>query len=217
MKPSPENIQELYLNSLRRIGIDPLQDDIRFVEDNWESPTLGSWGLGWEVWQNGMEVTQFTYFQQVGGLACKPVTGEITYGLERLAMYLQGVNSMFDLIWTETPAGILTYGDIYHQNEVEMSAYNFEHADTDELFKLFDHYEQQTQKLIGVELALPAFEFVCKASHVFNLLDARHAISVTERQRFILRVRALSRAVAEQYYKNREALGFPMLKDAAHV
>jgi glycyl-tRNA synthetase alpha chain len=213
MKPSPENLQDLYLDSLRHIGIDPLIDDIRFVEDNWESPTLGSWGLGWEVWQNGMEVTQFTYFQQVGGLSCKPITGELTYGLERIAMYLQNVDSMFDLVWTEGPQGIVTYGDIFHQNEVEMSAYNFEYADVTHLFKEFDYFEKQTQQLIQAELALPAYEMVCKASHVFNLLDARHAISVTERQRFILRVRALSRAVAEQYYKNREQLGFPLLAE----
>lgn len=217
MKPSPDNLQELYLDSLRELGIDPLVDDIRFVEDNWESPTLGSWGLGWEVWQNGMEVTQFTYFQQVGGIACKPVTGELTYGVERLAMYLQNVESVYDLIWTKGPQGIVTYGDIYHQNEVEMSTYNFEHADVEQLFKSFDHYEQQANQLMEKELPLPAYEFVCKASHCFNLLDARHAISVTERQRFILRVRALSRAVAERYYKNREALGFPLVKAVEHV
>ena len=211
IKPSPLDIQELYLDSLKMLGIDPLVHDIRFVEDNWESPTLGAWGLGWEVWLNGMEVTQFTYFQQVGGLDCRPVTGEITYGLERIAMYLQGVESLFDLVWADGPLGRITYGDVYHQNEVEQSAYNFEHADVDFLFKQFDHCEAESQKLIEVQLPLPAYEQVLKASHAFNLLDARHAISVTERQRFILRVRNLARAVAETYYASREALGFPML------
>ena len=211
IKPSPLDIQELYLDSLKMLGIDPLVHDIRFVEDNWESPTLGAWGLGWEVWLNGMEVTQFTYFQQVGGLDCRPVTGEITYGLERIAMYLQGVESLFDLVWADGPLGRITYGDVYHQNEVEQSAYNFEHADVDFLFKQFDHYEAESQKLIEAQLPLPAYEQVLKASHAFNLLDARHAISVTERQRFILRVRNLARAVAESYYASREALGFPML------
>lgn len=212
IKPSPLDIQELYLDSLKMLGIDPLVHDIRFVEDNWESPTLGAWGLGWEVWLNGMEVTQFTYFQQVGGLDCRPVTGEITYGLERIAMYLQGVESLFDLVWADGPLGRITYGDVYHQNEVEQSAYNFEHADVDFLFKLFDHCEAESQKLIEAQLPLPAYEQVLKASHAFNLLDARHAISVTERQRFILRVRNLARAVAEAYYASREALGFPMLQ-----
>lgn len=210
MKPSPENIQELYLGSLRQLGIDPLVHDIRFVEDNWESPTLGAWGLGWEVWLNGMEVTQFTYFQQAGGLECFPVTGEITYGLERIAMYLQGVDSVYDLIWTDGPNGPVTYGDVFHQNEVEMSTYNFEHANTDELFRQFDFYESDCQRLIDANLPLPAYEMVMKASHLFNLLDARHAISVTERQRFILRVRTLARGCAEAYYAAREALGFPM-------
>ncbi|NKB36608.1 MAG: glycine--tRNA ligase subunit alpha [Gammaproteobacteria bacterium] len=213
MKPSPLNIQELYLNSISELGIDPLIHDIRFVEDNWESPTLGAWGLGWEVWLNGMEVTQFTYFQQVGGLDCKPVAGEITYGLERIAMYLQNVDSVYDLIWAETPAGKVTYGDIYHQNEVEMSTYNFELADIESLFKLFDTCEGESQKLIEQNLPLPAYEMVLKASHTFNLLDARHAISVTERQRFILRVRSLARAVASSYYESREALGFPLCKE----
>ena len=212
IKPSPLDIQELYLDSLKMLGIDPLVHDIRFVEDNWESPTLGAWGLGWEVWLNGMEVTQFTYFQQVGGLDCRPVTGEITYGLERIAMYLQGVESLFDLVWADGPLGRITYGDVYHQNEVEQSAYNFEYADVDFLFKLFDHCEAESQKLIEAQLPLPAYEQVLKASHAFNLLDARHAISVTERQRFILRVRNLARAVAEAYYTSREALGFPMLQ-----
>ena len=211
IKPSPLDIQELYLGSLKMLGLDPLVHDIRFVEDNWESPTLGAWGLGWEVWLNGMEVTQFTYFQQVGGLDCRPVTGEITYGLERIAMYLQGVESVFDLVWADGPLGRITYGDVYHQNEVEQSAYNFEHADVDFLFQQFDHCETESQKLIAAELPLPAYEQVLKASHAFNLLDARHAISVTERQRFILRVRNLARAVAESYYASREALGFPML------
>ena len=212
IKPSPLDIQELYLDSLKMLGIDPLVHDIRFVEDNWESPTLGAWGLGWEVWLNGMEVTQFTYFQQVGGLDCRPVTGEITYGLERIAMYLQGVENLFDLVWADGPLGRITYGDVYHQNEVEQSAYNFEHADVDFLFKQFDHCEAESQKLIEAQLPLPAYEQVLKASHAFNLLDARHAISVTERQRFILRVRNLARAVAETYYASREALGFPMLQ-----
>ncbi|MFU8837741.1 MAG: glycine--tRNA ligase subunit alpha [Thiohalomonadaceae bacterium] len=212
IKPSPLDIQELYLGSLRHLGLDLLEHDIRFVEDNWESPTLGAWGLGWEVWLNGMEVTQFTYFQQVGGLDCRPVTGEITYGLERIAMYLQGVESVFDLVWTRGPQGTVTYGDVYHQNEVEQSAYNFEHADVPFLFSQFDHCEQQSQQLIAAGLPLPAYEMVLKASHTFNLLDARHAISVTERQRYILRVRALARAVAQAYYDRREALGFPMLQ-----
>ncbi|MBS0359061.1 MAG: glycine--tRNA ligase subunit alpha [Proteobacteria bacterium] len=212
LKPSPDNIQELYLDSLKAIGIDPLIHDIRFVEDNWESPTLGAWGLGWEVWQNGMEVSQFTYFQQVGGLACKPVSGEITYGLERLAMYLQKVDSIFDLVWAEGPEGKVTYGDVFHQNEVEMSTYNFEHANVEWLLKAFDTYEQECKKMLAVDLPLPAYEFVLKASHTFNLLDARHAISVTERQRFILRVRALAKEVAEKYYQAREALGFPLCR-----
>lgn len=208
LKPSPENIQELYLDSLRAIGIDPLTHDIRFVEDNWESPTLGAWGLGWEVWQNGMEISQFTYFQQVGGLVCKPVTGELTYGLERLAMYLQNVDSIFDIVWADG----VTYGDVFHQNEVELSTYNFEYANVNELFRQFDFFEQESQRLIDACLPLPAYEFVLKASHTFNLLDARGAISVTERQRFILRVRNLSRAVAETYYVMREAFGFPLVQ-----
>ena len=215
LKPSPLEIQDLYLKSLQLLGIDPLVHDIRFVEDNWESPTLGAWGLGWEVWLNGMEVTQFTYFQQVGGLDCKPVSGEITYGLERIAMYLQNVNSVFDIVWTESAAGPVTYGDIYHQNEVEMSAFNFEHADTAALFQAFEQSERQSQLLIEKNLPLPAYEMVLKASHVFNLLDARHAISVSERQRFILRVRALALAVAQSYYEKRADLGFPLLQAAA--
>ena len=215
LKPSPLEIQDLYLKSLQLLGIDPLVHDIRFVEDNWESPTLGAWGLGWEVWLNGMEVTQFTYFQQVGGLDCKPVSGEITYGLERIAMYLQNVNSVFDIVWTESAAGPVTYGDIYHQNEVEMSAFNFEHADTAALFQAFEQSERQSQLLIEKNLPLPAYEMVLKASHVFNLLDARHAISVSERQRYILRVRALALAVAQSYYEKRADLGFPLLQAAA--
>ncbi len=211
IKPSPLDIQELYLGSLRMLGLDPLVHDIRFVEDNWESPTLGAWGLGWEIWLNGMEVTQFTYFQQVGGLECRPVTGEITYGLERIAMYLQGVESVFDLVWTDGPLGKVTYGDVFHQNEVEMSTFNFEHADVDTLFGHFDFYEGESQRLIDLGLPLPAYEMVLKTSHTFNLLDARKAISVTERQRYILRVRQLARAVAQAYYDRREALGFPML------
>lgn len=214
LKPNPPNIQDLYLNSLRHIGIDPTVHDIRFVEDNWESPTLGAWGLGWEVWLNGMEVTQFTYFQQVGGLECYPVTGEITYGLERLAMYLQGVDSVYDLVWTDGPFGKVTYGDVFHQNEVEQSTYNFEHANIDELFKLFDLYESESNRIMALKLPLPAYEFVLKASHTFNLLDARRAISVTERQRFILRVRALARAVAQSYFDSRAALGFPLADPA---
>jgi glycyl-tRNA synthetase alpha chain len=210
LKPSPDNIQELYLQSLKHLGLDTHIHDIRFVEDNWESPTLGAWGLGWEVWLNGMEVTQFTYFQQAGGLECYPVTGEITYGLERIAMYLQGVNSIYDLVWTHGPQGDVTYGDVFHQNEVEMSRFNFEEANTDFLFQSFDIYEKECEKLIAKSLPLPAYEMVMKASHAFNLLDARHAISVTERQRFILRVRTLSRAVAEAYFNVRLQLGFPL-------
>ncbi|HED15701.1 MAG TPA: glycine--tRNA ligase subunit alpha [Gammaproteobacteria bacterium] len=213
IKPSPLDIQELYLDSLRMLGLDLLEHDVRFVEDNWESPTLGAWGLGWEVWLNGMEVTQFTYFQQVGGLDCSPVTGEITYGLERIAMYLQGVKSVFDLVWTNGPHGKVLYKDVFHQNEVEMSAYNFEHANVEVLFNWFDSCEQESKKLIELNLPLPAYEMMIKASHTFNLLDARHAISVTERARFIGRIRAMSRAVAEVYYERREALGFPLCNE----
>ncbi len=211
LKPSPDNIQDLYLDSLRHLGLDLLEHDVRFVEDNWESPTLGAWGLGWEVWLNGMEISQFTYFQQVGGLECKPVSGELTYGLERIAMYIQGVESVYDLVWANGPQGVVTYGDVFHQNEVEMSEFNFDHANVDFLFSCFDTYEKECQKLIEKDLPLPAYEMVLKASHTFNLLDARHAISVTERQRFILRVRNLSKSVAEAYYQRRESLGFPML------
>ncbi|WP_094752697.1 glycine--tRNA ligase subunit alpha [Psychromonas sp. CD1] len=212
LKPSPKNFQDLYLLSLKEIGIDTSVHDIRFVEDNWESPTLGAWGLGWEIWLNGMEVSQFTYFQQVGGLECSPVTGEITYGLERLAMYVQGVDSIYDLVWADGPMGKVTYGDIFHQNEVEQSTYNYEYANVDALFEQFDLYEKESQKLIEANLPLPAYEQVMKASHTFNLLDARHAISVTERQRYILRVRALSKAVAVTYYAKRKELGFPLCK-----
>jgi glycyl-tRNA synthetase alpha chain len=213
LKPSPKDIQELYLASLEAIGIDMSVHDVRFVEDNWESPTLGAWGLGWEVWLNGMEVTQFTYFQQVGGLECHPVSGEITYGIERIAMYLQGVDSIYDIVWTEGPDGVVTYGDVFKQNEVEMSAYNFELADTTLLFSYFDDCEKQCQALIKRDLALPAYEQVLKASHYFNLLDARNAISVTERQRYILRVRTLARAVAQTYFDSRKKLGFPLATD----
>ncbi len=212
MKPSPPNLQQLYLDSLQMLGFDPLTHDIRFVEDNWESPTLGAWGLGWEVWLNGMEVTQFTYFQQVGGLECRPVAGEITYGLERLAMYIQKKESVYDLVWSDTGGRIVTYGDVYHQNEVEQSTYNFEHADVATLFERFNKAEAECQKLLALEvpLPLPAYERAIQASHAFNLLDARGAISVTERQAYILRVRTLARGCAEAYYKAREALGFPM-------
>ena len=212
MKPSPDNIQELYLGSLKELGVDTLENDIRFVEDNWESPTLGAWGLGWEVWSNGMEITQFTYFQQVGGMECKPVMGEITYGLERLAMYIQGVDSMYDILWANTQNGPLYYRDVFMQNEIEMSTYNFEEANVEELFKQFDLLEKEGFRLVEKKLSLPAYEFVLKASHTFNLLDARHAISVTERQGYILRVRKLALEVAKEYYNSREKLGFPAFK-----
>lgn len=210
LKPSPDNIQELYLQSLQQLGIDPLEHDIRFVEDNWESPTLGAWGLGWEVWLNGMEVSQFTYFQQVGGLNCKPVTGEITYGLERLAMYLQGKDDIYQLDWNEQ----VSYGDVSHQNEVEQSTYNFEFANTAQLFTEFDASEIECNRLIEHNLPLPAYEQVLKASHLFNLLDARQAISVTERQQYILRIRTLARSVATTYLESREKLDFPLLKQS---
>lgn len=211
MKPSPDNLQELYLGSLKRLGLDPEIHDIRFVEDNWESPTLGAWGLGWEVWLNGMEVSQFTYFQQAGGIECFPVTGELTYGLERLAMYLQNVNSVYDLVWARSPDGIeVTYGDVYLQNEREQSAYNFEHADVDSLFAAFDQCEKVCARLLEANLPLPAYEQVLKGSHTFNLLDARHAVSVTERQRYILRVRAMAHNVAKSYYQSRLDAGFPL-------
>ena len=215
LKPSPPDILELYLGSLRAIGLDPQQNDVRFVEDDWENPTLGAWGLGWEVWLNGMEVTQFTYFQQVGGIECKPITGEITYGLERLAMYLQSVNSVYDLVWTtRLEQGVtktLTYGDVYHQNEVEQSTYNFEHSDAETLLRHFSDYEAAAKRLMEANLALPAYEQVLKAAHTFNLLDARGAISVTERAAYIGRIRNLARSVALAYYESRERLGFPML------
>jgi len=211
LKPSPANIQAIYLSSLRALGIDPLVHDIRFVEDNWESPTLGASGLGWEVWLDGMEITQFTYFQQIGGLPCNPVMGELAYGVDRLALYLQEKDSFKDLIWTEGPFGKITYGDLFFQNEKEMSAYNFEYANTENLLKQFDMAEQECQTLVEKSLPIPAYEMVVKASHVFNLLDARRAVSVSERQRFILRVRALSRAVATAYLAEREAMGFPLI------
>ena len=206
LKPAPDNILDLYLGSLRALGFDLKKSDVRFVEDDWENPTLGAWGLGWEVWLNGMEVTQFTYFQQVGGIDCRPATGEITYGLERLAMYLQGVDNVYKLLWTEG----LTYGDVYHQNEVEQSAYNFEHSDADFLFAAFAAHEKKALELIEEKLALPAYEQVLKAAHTFNLLDARGAISVTERAAYIGRIRTLARAVAQSYYDSRERLGFPL-------
>ncbi len=206
LKPAPENILELYLESLRVLGLDLQRNDVRFVEDDWENPTLGAWGLGWEVWLNGMEVTQFTYFQQVGGLDCRPATGEITYGLERLAMYLQGVENVYDLVWTPG----LSYGDVYLQNEQEQSAYNFEHSDSAFLFEAFSAHERQAKALVQAELALPAYEQVLKAAHTFNLLDARGAISVTQRAAYIGRIRALARGVAQSYYDSRQRLGFPL-------
>jgi glycyl-tRNA synthetase alpha chain len=208
LKPSPEDIQERYLASLGALGIDAREHDIRFVEDDWESPTLGAWGLGWEVWLDGMEVTQFTYFQEVGSLACKPVLGEITYGLERLAMTLQGKESIYDLVWTPG----VSYGDVYHQNEVEQSRYNFELSNPEMLFRHFGEFEAEAKRLIEAHCVLPAYEMVMKSSHAFNLLDARGAISVTERASYVARVRALARAVAQAYYESREKLGFPMGK-----
>jgi len=209
MKPSPVDLQALYLGSLRQaLGIDLRKNDVRFVEDDWESPTLGAWGLGWEVWLNGMEVTQFTYFQQVGGLDCRPVLGELTYGLERLAMYLQGKESVFDLVWVDG----VTYGDVYHQNEVEQSRYNFELADTAMLFQHFSQFEDEANRLIKAQCVLPAYEMVIRCSHAFNLLDARGAISVTERAAYIARVRGLARLVAEAYLESRKKLGFPLVK-----
>jgi glycyl-tRNA synthetase alpha chain len=206
MKPSPADLQERYLASLAALGIDATEHDIRFVEDDWESPTLGAWGLGWEVWLDGMEVTQFTYFQEVGSLPCKPVLGEITYGLERLALYLQGKESIYDLVWTPG----VSYGDVYHQNEVEQSRYNFELADTDLLFRHFGDYEADAKRLVEAQCTLPAYERVLQCSHTFNLLDARGAISTTERNAYIGRVRDLSRLVAKAYYEAREKLGFPL-------
>ncbi|MCH7742260.1 MAG: glycine--tRNA ligase subunit alpha [Proteobacteria bacterium] len=215
MKPSPDNFQELYLDSLRSLGIDTQVHDIRFVEDNWESPTLGAWGLGWEVWMDGMEITQFTYFQQVGGLECFPVMGEITYGLERLALYLQGVEDFKQLVWTKTDNQTVTYADVYLQYEVEMSRFNYDESNVEGLFSQFDFFESETTRLLQAGLSLPAYEYVIKASHVFNLLDARHAISVTERQRYILRVRALARGVAKVYFESRLKLGFPLADEKA--
>ncbi|HUL97222.1 MAG TPA: glycine--tRNA ligase subunit alpha [Usitatibacter sp.] len=220
LKPSPPDILDLYLKSLEAVGFDLTKNDVRFVEDDWENPTLGAWGLGWEVWMNGMEITQFTYFQQVGGLDCKPITGEITYGLERLAMYLQGVENVFDLVWTEwkDPQGRtrrLTYRDVFHQNEVEQSQYNFEESDAPSLFRHFGDFEASARRLMDAQLALPAYEQVLKAAHTFNLLDARGAISVTERAAYIGRIRALARAVAQSYHESRERLGFPMLAGEA--
>ena len=211
LKPSPDNIQDLYLGSLREIGVDSLVDDIRFVEDNWESPSLGAWGLGWEVWQNGMEISQYTYFQQVGGLECKPVSGELTYGLERLAMYLQEIDNVYDLVWAQTPHGVVTYGDIFLQNEVEMSHYNFEEAPIEALLADFKKYEAECERLLDKNLSIPAYEMAIKASHTFNLLNSRQAVSVTQRQQYILRLRKLSQQIATAYYKLREAQGFPLL------
>jgi glycyl-tRNA synthetase alpha chain len=217
LKPAPSNILDLYFGSLKELGFDLTTNDVRLVEDDWENPTLGAWGLGWEVWLNGMEVTQFTYFQQVGGIDCNPITGEITYGLERLAMYLQGKENVFDLIWTEYDLNgekrVLTYGDVYHQNEVEQSRYNFEYSNVPKLLELFSFYESDAKRLLSVEppLPLPGYEMILKAAHTFNLLDAHGAISVTERAAYIGRIRALSRMVAQTYVASREALGYPML------
>jgi glycyl-tRNA synthetase alpha chain len=209
MKPSPDNIQELYLGSLEALGLDLNQHDVRFVEDNWESPTMGAWGLGWEVWLNGMEITQFTYFQQCGGIDCKPIPVEITYGLERIAMYIQEVDSCYDITWVEG----ISYGDMFHQNEVDYSTYNFQHADIEMLFSLFDMYEKEAMNLIPKKLVLPAYDYALKCSHTFNLLDARGAISVTERTGYIARIRNLSRSCAKAYVEQREALGYPLLKE----
>ena len=208
LKPNPDDILELYVGSLKALGIDPLVHDLRFVEDNWESPTLGAWGLGWEVWLNGMEVTQFTYFQQAGGMECRPVTGEITYGLERLAMYLQSVQNVYDLEWTPG----VSYGDVFHQNEVEQSSYNFEHSNADLQFRHFTDYEGEAKRLMAAQLALPAYEMVLKAAHTFNLLDARGAISVTERAAYIGRIRNLAKSVSQAYFDSRVRAGFPMCK-----
>jgi glycyl-tRNA synthetase alpha chain len=214
MKPSPLDIQDLYLKSLAAFGIDSREHDIRFVRDDWESPTLGAWGLGWEVWLDGMEITQFTYFQQAGGLDLKPVTVEITYGIERIAMYLQGVDSVYDLEWTKG----ISYGQVFHQNEVENSTYNFEIADTAMYFQLFDMYEAECNRILDAGVVLPAYDFCLKSSHAFNILDARRAISVTERQRFIGRVRALAKRCAVAYVEQREKLGYPLLpKEKPHA
>jgi glycyl-tRNA synthetase alpha chain len=221
LKPSPEDILDIYLGSLTALGFDLKANDVRFVEDDWENPTLGAWGLGWEVWLNGMEITQFTYFQQVGSLECKPITGEITYGLERMSMYLQSVESVYDLVWTvskENGAGhSLSYGDVYHQNEVEQSKYNFEQSNAVELFRQFGFFESEAKRLLEAKLTLPGYEMILKAAHTFNLLDARGAISVTERAGYIGRIRALSRMVALAYVESRQALAFPMLGRAAET
>ena len=215
LKPAPSSILDLYLGSLEALGLDLKTNDVRFVEDDWENPTLGAWGLGWEVWLNGMEITQFTYFQQIGGLDCNPITGEITYGLERLAMYLQGKDSMFDLVWTAWQENgvdrVLTYGDVYHQNELEQSAYNFEQSNVPKLFELFALFEAEAKRLLDAKLPLPGYEMILKAAHTFNLLDARGAISVTERAAYIGRIRNLSRHVAQAYVESRAALAYPML------
>ena len=221
LKPSPFDILDLYLDSLTALGFDLKKNDVRFVEDDWENPTLGAWGLGWEVWLNGMEITQFTYFQQVGGLDCNPITGEITYGLERLAMYLQGKENVFDLVWTTREESgeqrVLTYGDVYHQNEVEQSTYNFEQSNVPKLFEQFAFFESEATRLLKVKLPLPGYEMILKAAHTFNLLDARGAISATERAAYIGRIRTLSRLVAQAYVESREALGFPMLSSAVET
>ncbi|MBE8215644.1 MAG: glycine--tRNA ligase subunit alpha [Endozoicomonadaceae bacterium] len=214
MKPSPDKFQTLFLDSLNRIGIDQHIHDIRFVEDNWESPTLAAWGLGWEVWLNGMEIAQFTYFQQVGGLSCRPITGEITYGIERLAMYLQNIDNVYDLIWTHQDHSHITYGDIFKEQEIEFSQYNFEEAKIASLFDQFAFFEQESARLAACALPLPAYEYVLKASHAFNLLDARSAISVTERQRYILRIRQLAQTIAKAYFNKRLALGFPLAEQS---
>lgn len=213
LKPNPDNVLEIYLDSLKVIGVDPDQHDIRFVEDNWESPTLGAWGLGWEVWLDGMEITQFTYFQQCGGIDCKPVCAEITYGLERLAMFIQKVDSVFDITW----AGNITYGDVHHRGEVEHSHYNFEIADTDMLFSVFSAFEKEALRIIERGFVLPAYDYVLKCSHSFNLLDARGAISVTERQGFIARVRNMARTCAEAYVQQRGEMGYPLLNKGGAV
>ncbi|URJ28144.1 glycine--tRNA ligase subunit alpha [Candidatus Blochmannia vicinus (nom. nud.)] len=211
MKPSPKNMLQLYLDSLKTLGINYIKNDICFIEDNWENPTLGAWGLGWEIWLNGMEVTQFTYFQQIGGLECKPVTGEITYGLERLALFLQGVNNVYDLVWGHSALRAVTYGDLFHQNELEQSVYNCEHTDIAFLFRIFSQYEHEVENLINMEqpLVIPAYERILKAIHIFNLLDARKLISITERKNYILRIRKLAKIIAETYYMFRKNLGFP--------
>ena len=217
LKPSPINIQDLYLESLLALGTKPEEHDVRFIEDDWESPTLGAWGLGWQVWLDGLEISQFTYFQQVGGMDCKPVAGELTYGLERIAMYLQNVNSMYDVKWNDT----VTYGEMCQRGEWQWSTYNFEQADTKAHFAAFDHYEAEAKRLLAIgddpvkKLVLPAYDFVVKAAHQFNVLDARGAIGVTERARFIGRVRTIAKGVAEAWYAQREALGFPLLKREA--